>query len=154
MKIIYKPYFSSEFFIFSEISTKFTYSELSNEYGAPFQRTYASLDNYLFTGYDDYTDLKNKIAREYRYDTDGALVKTYVTFQYTELGANATSSYFTKVERPSRNGVLIPGTDWMTTKYEVVDNMIIYPPSGVDINDLSIVTHIDINVKNSEIKKC
>ena len=131
---------------------EWTYSELSNEYGAPFQRTYASLDNYLFTGYDDYTDLKNKIAREYRYDTDGALVKTYVTFQYTELGANATSSYFTKVERPSRNGVLIPGTDWMTTKYEVVDNMIIYPPSGVDINDLSIVTHIDINVKNSEIK--
>jgi hypothetical protein len=55
------------------------------------------------------------------------------------------------VERPSRNGVLIPGPDWMTTKYEVVDNMIIYPPSGVDINDLSIVTHIDINVKNSEV---
>lgn len=130
---------------------EWTYGDLANEYGVPFQRTYESLDNYLFTGYNDYEDLKNKISKDYRYDTDESLVKTYVTFQYTELGANATSSYFTKVERPSRNGVLIPGSDWMTTKYEVVDNMIIYPPSGVDFNDLSIVTHIDINVKNSEI---
>jgi len=128
-----------------------TYADLANEYGVPIQRTYESLDNYLFTGYNDYEDLKNKISKDYRYDTDGSLAKTYVTFQYTELGANATSSYFTKVERPSRNGVLIPGTDWMTTKYEVVDNMIIYPPSGVDFNDLSIVTHIDVNVKNSQV---
>ena len=129
---------------------EWTYAELANEYGLPFQRTYESLDNYLFTGYNDYEDLKNKIAKDYRYDTDGAIVKTYVTFQYTELGANQTPFYFTKTERPSRNGILIPGSDWMTTKYEVVDNMIIYPPVGVDFNDLSIVTHIDINVKNSE----
>jgi len=127
-----------------------TYAELSEEYSLPTQRAYESLDNYLFTGYNDYEDLKNKIAKDYRYDTDGAIVKTYVTFQYTELGANATSFYFTKTERPSRDGILIPGPDWMTTKYEVVDNMIMYPPTGVDFNDLSIVTHIDINVKNSE----
>lgn len=128
-----------------------TYADLASEYGVPVQRAYDSLDNYLFTGYNDYEDLKNKVAKDYRYDTDGALVKTYVSFQYTELGANATWAYFTKAERPSRNGVLIPGSDWLTTKYEVVDNMIIYPPSGVDFNDLSIVTHIEINVKNSEV---
>jgi len=127
-----------------------TYAELASEYGVPVQRTYTSLDNYLFTGYNDYEDLKNKVSKDYRYDTDGAVVKTYVTFQYTELGANQTSFYFTKTERPSRDGVLIPGHDWMTTKYEVVDNMIIYPPSGVDFNDLSIVTHIEMNVKNSQ----
>jgi len=127
-----------------------TYAELANEYGLPVQRTYESLDNYLFTGYNDYEDLKNKISKDYRYNTDGAIVKTYVTFQYTELGANQTYFYFTKTERPSRDGVLVPGSDWMTTKYEVVDNMIIYPPSGVDFNDLSIVTHVEINVKNSE----
>jgi hypothetical protein len=127
-----------------------TYADLSNQYGLPVQRTYDSLDNYLFTGYNDYEDLKNKISKDYRYDTDGALVKTYVTFQYTELGANQTYFYFTNTERPSRDGVLVPGPDWMTTKYEVVDNMIIYPPSGVDFNDLSIVTHIEINAKNLE----
>lgn len=128
---------------------EWTYAELANEYGLPIQRTYESLDNYLFTGYNDYEDLKNKVSKDYKYDTDGAIVKSYITFQYTELGANQTSFYFTKTERPSRDGILIPGSDWMTTKYEVVDNMIIYPPSGVDFNDLSIVTHIDINVKNS-----
>jgi hypothetical protein len=127
-----------------------TYAELANEYGVPVQRTYTSLDNYLFTGYNDYEDLKNKISKDYRYDTDGAVVKTYVTFQYTELGANQTYFYFTKTERPSRDGVLVPGSDWMTTKYEVVDNMIIYPPAGVDFNDLSIVTHVEMNVKNSQ----
>lgn len=125
-----------------------TYAELSNEYGLPVQRTYTSLDNYLFTGYNDYEDLKNKISKDYKYDTDGEIVKSYVTFQYTELGANETYFYFTKIERPSRDGVLIPGSDWMTTKYEVVDNMIIYPPTGVDFNDLSIVTHIEINIKD------
>jgi hypothetical protein len=129
---------------------EWTYAELANEYGIPIQRTYESLDNYLFTGYNDYEDLKNKIAKDYRYDTDGSIVKTYITFQYTELGANQTPFYFTKTERPSRDGILVPGSDWMTTKYEVVDNMIIYPPSGVDFNDLSIVTHIDINVKNTQ----
>ncbi len=127
-----------------------TYAELSDEYGLPFQRTYTDLDNYLFTGYNDYEDLKNKISKDYKYDTEEALVKTYVTFQYTELGANATQFYFTKTEKPSVDGIVIPGSDWMTTKYEVVDNMIIYPPVGVDFNDLSIVTHIDINVKDSE----
>ena len=128
-----------------------TYAELANEYGLPVQRTYESLDNYLFTGYNDYEDLKNKIAKDYRYDTDGAIVKSYVTFQYTELGANATPFYFTKTERPSKSGILVPGSDWMTTKYEVVDNMIIYPPAGVDFNDLSLVTHMDMNVKDSDI---
>ena len=128
-----------------------TYAELANDYGLPVQRTYESLDNYLFTGYNDYEDLKNKIAKDYRYDTDGAIVKSYVTFQYTELGANATPFYFTKTERPSRNGILVPGSDWMTTRYEVVDNMIIYPPVGVDFNDLSIVTHIDMNIEDSDI---
>ena len=127
-----------------------TYAELANQYGVPVQRTYTSLDNYLFTGYNDYDDLKNKVSKDYRYDTDEAVVKTYITFQYTELGANQTYFYFTKTERPSRDGILIPGSDWMTTRYEVVDNMIIYPPAGVDFNDLSIVTHIEMNVKNSQ----
>lgn len=127
-----------------------TYAELSDEYGVPVQRTYASLDNYLFTGYNDYEDLKNKVSKQYKYDTSASLLKSYITFQYTELGANQTSFYFTKTEKPSRDGVLVPGSDWMTTKYEVVDNMIIYPPKGVDFNDLSIVTHLEANLKNSE----
>ena len=127
-----------------------TYAELSDEYGLPIQRSYTSLDNYLFTGYNDYEDLKNRISKEYKYDTDNELVRSYVTFQYTKLGANETYYYFTKTERADRDGILVPGSDWMTTRYEVVDNMIIYPPSGVDFKDLSIVTHLEINVKDSE----
>lgn len=134
--------------IFSEEQTvdSWTYSELFAEYQNPIQRTYESLDNQLFTGYDDYTDLKNKSAKIYRYDTSNSVVKTYITFQYTQTGANAPESYFINTVPVSKSGIVKPGNDWITTRYEVVDHTIIYPPAGIDINDLSIVTHVHFNI--------
>lgn len=122
------------------------YSELSSEYSYPEQRTYESLDNYLFTGYVDYQDLAEKSVKTYSYDTSNEIVKTYITFEYLESGANANSSFFTKIEDVPKNGVISPGSDWINTKYEVVDNIIIYPPKGIDFNDIAIVTHIEFNV--------
>ena len=49
-----------------------TYAELFAQYNAPISRTYESLDNQLFTGYDDYSDLANKVAKTYNFDTSGA----------------------------------------------------------------------------------
>lgn len=95
-----------------------------------------------------------------KYDTSGALVKSYISFQYISSGANASMTYFNKTELPPANGVIQPGinivgyTDedvpkpiydnFMSTKYEVVDGMVIYPPVGVNFRDLAIVTHIEI----------
>jgi hypothetical protein len=95
-----------------------------------------------------------------KYDTTGALVKSYISFQYISSGANASMTYFTKTELPPANGVIQPGTNvigytedanpkpiydsFMNTKYEVVDGMVIYPPVGVNFRDLAIVTHIEI----------
>jgi hypothetical protein len=78
------------------------------------------------------------------YDTSNEQVKTYITFQYTQSGSNAPSSYFTSTEKAPTNNVITPGSDWITTKYEVLDGTIIYMPSGINFGEVSIVTHIEI----------
>jgi hypothetical protein len=133
-------------FLEEEQTGSWTYGELQNEYSNPIQRTYDSLDNQLFTGYMDYSDLKNKSTKNYKYDTSSSLVRSYVTFQYIESGANAVDGYFINKELPPKEGVVNPGNNWMNTKYEVINNMIIYPPSTADTKDLAIVTHLEFLV--------
>lgn len=135
-------------FLQETTDTQWTYAELQEEYSNPIQRTYESLDNQLFTGYENYNDLKNKSTSSYKYDTSSSVVKTYITFQLLENGANNTLSSFTETELAPKNGIVVPGTNWINTKYEVVDNMIIYPPTSVSFDDLAIVTHIEI-ISNS-----
>lgn len=88
-----------------------------------------------------------------QYDTEDSYVRTYVSFQYLEIGANAPFTYFTSIHPAPENNVVIPeaNLDWITTKYEVVDGTIIYPPDGVNFNDISIVTHIEFKVPQSTI---
>ena len=142
-------------FIEEEQTGNWTYKELSDQYNLPVQRTYESLDNQLFTGYLDYNDLKNRAYKNYKYDTSNSLVKSYVTFQYVENGANLLESNFINVEKPSNDSVVAPGDGWINTKYEVVNNMIIYPPKNAGVQDLALVTHLDFNVKgiiNNKVK--
>lgn len=134
-------------FIEEEQIGSWTYRELKDEYNIPVQRTYTSLDNQLFTGYLNYDDLKNRAYKNYKYDTSGSLVKSYVTFQYIENGANLPESNFVNIEKPSNDSIVVPGDEWMTTKYEVVNNMIIYPPADARTLDLALVTHLEFNVK-------
>lgn len=130
----------------TEVLSEWSYSELRDEYSHPVQREYTSLDNQLFTGYNDYSDLQNRSSKTYTYDTSNSFVKSYVTFQYIESGSNSPDSYFIYRESPAKNGIVDPGTNWMNTKYEVVDNMIVYPPSTADFNDLSVVVHLDFKI--------
>lgn len=120
-----------------------TYNELYNEYSNPTQLDYDMLANSLYTQYQNYQELAEKTIKTYSYDTSNALVRTYITFQYLESGANTPSSSYSNVVLPPKNGIVKPGDEWLTTKYEVVDNMIIFPPSGVSFEDLAIVTHIE-----------
>lgn len=123
-----------------------TYSELAADYSYPEQRTYESLDNYLFTGYVDYQDLAEKSVKTYSYDTNESILKTYITFEYLETGANATNGFFTSIQDVPKNGVITPGDNWINTKYEIVDNVLIYPPKGADFNELAIVVHLEFSV--------
>lgn len=78
------------------------------------------------------------------FDTSGNSVRTYITFQYLASGATATRDYFTKIEPAPQNGIIEPGSDWITTKYEVVNGSIIYLPTGIDFSDVAIVTSVEI----------
>ena len=123
-----------------------SYQELQAEYQSPIQRGYDSLDNQLYTGYNDYQDLANKSTKSYKYDTSNSLVKSYVTFQYLENTSTNAESFFTTTELAPKNGIVNPVGNWINTKYEVVDGMLIYPPTGIDFNDLYVVLHLNFKV--------
>lgn len=135
-------------FVEEEVSGSWTYGQLKNTYSNPIQRTYESLDNHLFTGYNDYTDLQNKSQKLYSYDTSDAVVKTYISFEYLSNGANAKDQFFTYNLAAPKSGVLQPGPNWINTKYEIVNNMIIYPPLDIDFNDLKVVMHVDFKSRS------
>jgi hypothetical protein len=139
-------------FIEQVTSGTWNYSQLLDQYSNPDIKTYSILDNQLITGYENYTDLKNKVTRSYKYDTSSSLIKTYITFQYLKDEANKLLSQFYISETPPKNGVIRPDSNWMNTKYEVVDNMIVYPPANVDLHKLAIVTHIEFDVNGSSTK--
>lgn len=138
----------SKFFEIETDPTEWSYAQLYNKFNYPKKRTYDSLDNFLFTGYRDYEDLQYNQTRTYKYDTTDALVRSFVSFQYIKAGATQSNSFFTNIEPAAKEGTVEPGSNWVNTKYEVIDNMIIYPPSNVDFNKLSMVTHLEIKVKN------
>lgn len=77
------------------------------------------------------------------YDTSDALVKTYVTFQYLQ-SPNAPFKSFTNTKLLPADGILVPDLGIFNTRYEVVDNAIIYLPAGVNFNDLELVVHVEL----------
>lgn len=92
----------------------------------------------------DYPAFKKYDAASY--DTSDQLVKSYISFQYVSSGANASPEFFTSVQPMPKNGVVLPGDNWMNTKYEVVNGAIIYPPKDISIESLAIVTHLELSV--------
>jgi hypothetical protein len=79
------------------------------------------------------------------YDTSGAEVKTYIAFQTIASGANKTNRNFSNTKKIGQSGVIDPiETEWVNTRYEVVNDSIIYLPKNVDFKTLAIVTQIEI----------
>jgi hypothetical protein len=106
-----------------------------------FDKKYYDLDFIQFNL--DYPALEN--FSNGKYDTQNNLIRSYVSFQYLKSQPSAKDSYFSKVSAP-QNGVIFPGPEWLNTKYEVVDGTIIYPPKGIRLSDVSIVTHLEWQV--------
>jgi hypothetical protein len=45
-----------------------------------------------------------------------------------------------------KNGIVSPGEEFLYSKYEVLDDTIIYPPPGINFNSLSINIHIEMSI--------
>ena len=83
------------------------------------------------------------------FDTSNLPVKTYISFQYLSSGANKTDVSIPSRQRIGKVNVVLPGTNWMTTMYEVVSGTVIYPPTGVDYRKLAIVIHMIFETKST-----
>jgi len=133
-----------------EVAESWTYAQLKSQFEHPEQKTYYQFDNFLFTGWSNYEDVQERSVKFYQYDTDNASIRSYVTFQYVLEGANAPQTSFDIIE--SAKSTRIVDIDehphWATTKFEVVDNTIIYPTKTIDFNELAIVYHLEFNIRN------
>ena len=88
----------------------------------------------------DYVKIKKFL--DGKYDTSSMPVKTYVSFSYLKdsLGADRQN-----IEGLDASGIVEPGSEWKTTKYEVLNDTIIKFPIGVDKFSLAINFSIEIN---------
>jgi len=133
----------------SEEIGSWTYYELQQAYQHPLQRTYIDLDNILFTGWNNYQDMQERSVKYYEYDTKDASIRSYITFQYIEDGANEPFDQFENTVPPKEGSIIDIDNypDWLTTKFEVIDNTLVYPTKSVDFNQLAIVYHLDYNIR-------
>jgi hypothetical protein len=98
-------------------------------------------------GYPTTTTLQQESgALSYYYNTDGAQIKSYATFQYVADGANIPTS-FANEEPPDEYKVLDLNNyeNWETTRFEILDNTLIYPIKNVDFNKIAIVYSLEFN---------
>lgn len=77
-----------------------------------------------------------------KYDSTNSPIKMYASFQFLANGSNRTLSSFSNTELLGTEGVVRPGPEWINTKYEVTDDTIIYPPIGINPDNISINIHI------------
>lgn len=86
------------------------------------------------------------------YDTSAMPVKTYVSFEYLNNGVTPVR---TNVQKLNKLGIVQPGDEWQTTKYEVLNDTIIKFPRGVDKFSLGVSIQIEINsegILNDNVK--
>ena len=111
--------------------------------------TYQDLDFIQFNV--DYPQINKFLSNSF--DTTDSIIRTFISFQELRDDAAVSVKKFTKTVMAPKNGVVVPAEDWQTrnsdgtvsyVKYEVVNDTIIYPPSNMSFNNLSIVMHIEI----------
>ena len=137
--------------LFSETVSSWDYENLDLSYDHTVQRSYSQLDNSLFSGWQDYEDMDQQSIKNYFYDTENSFVRSYITFQSIDSGANKNLKNFSQKQTVRNNKILNVSNfnDWENIAFEVVDNTIIYPPSGVDFNKFAIVTHLVFDIKGT-----
>jgi hypothetical protein len=127
----------------------FSYIDLYKQYSSPLQQTYADLDDPDENGWEDYQDMSQQSVSAYVYNTDNSHIKSYITFQYVSEGANSPVNNFTTIDRPTETRVLDIDShpEWLTTRFEVVNNTLIYPSKTIDFNELAIVYRLEFKVR-------
>ncbi len=109
---------------------------------------YYDLDFLQFNlGYPTTTTLIEESGNAgYYYDTTGAQIKSYITFQYVSEGANIALPFANEQTLNQYKVVDINDyEDWETTRFEILNNTLIYPIKTKDFNSLAIVYSLEFN---------
>jgi len=76
------------------------------------------------------------------YYTNDSGIRTYISFQTISGGATLSANSFVNTQSIDRSRLVEPSSEWVNTKYEVVNGSIVYLPPSIDIEDTAIVLHI------------
>jgi hypothetical protein len=130
------------------VTGSWTYEELSEDYASPTIRPYEALDNEFISGYGDYDDLKNKSVTITSHDFSNSSVRSYMTFQKISDGANKPLSEYSTYQSIPSGGVLDVNkfSNKFSTKFEIKDQSIIYPPKTLGIDNTALVVHLEIDI--------
>ncbi len=135
-------YPANSLLVSSTTSTPWTYADIltSTNYS-----TYGQLFNYALNNSLNYQEFSSNQTTVFSFNTSNSSVKSYVTFQYVEDGANLIPSTFTELTSANESKIIDISnySDWEKRKFEVVDNNIIYPRKDVDFNDVAVVVSLE-----------
>jgi hypothetical protein len=141
--------------IFEKVETtgdvdEWTYAALKNKFALPTQKKYSDLDNHLYTGYVDYESLRINTEFYYRYNTDRSLVKTFIYFKTIDSAVASSPTYYTEKISAPKSRVVSPGEEWINTKYEVVNNTVVFMPPNVDVDKVALCFEVQFKVNGTE----
>jgi hypothetical protein len=104
-------------------------------------------------GYPTTLSLTEESGDSFYYNTSGSEVKSYLTFQYLADGANIPTS-FENQEAPNEYNIvdLDNHPDWENTRFEILNNTLIYPTKLTNFNNLAIVYSLDFNSRRTLTK--
>jgi hypothetical protein len=114
----------------------FDFLQFNVGYDAPVSRTSSNLNTGRYSGFANSS--LNLLT---------TMVRTYITFEPLSNPYQPDST-FTTTQAIPLSLTISPGagTSWQTTKYEVSDGVIVYPPTDPDLSQLCIVVHTEFQV--------
>lgn len=139
-----------------ELTQSWTYDDLYIWFRQDTTRTYASLDSFAYTGWDDYAEMNLQTTQYEFYNTVDNYVRSYVSFQPIATGANESLLDLSNHVQARSNAIVDTQTligQWEVSAYEVVDGSIIFPPTidqnnlSIDFNNYALVYHLDFKAK-------
>lgn len=125
------------------------YLDFDNQYSYPISFPYDILDDI----YSDYQDIQEQKKNINRIDTSNSSMKIFATFQLLAEGCNEPLKNFTNTQN-IYNEYVVDATKQENysdsyiaykTKFEITDNVIIYPPKKISFENVAIVLHFIIN---------
>lgn len=127
------------------------YVEFEDYYNYPISYDYSFLQNSSLSGFTDYQSLVDNDYPVTTYLSNETSLKIHATFQTISSGIKEPIKNFA-YEKLIKKDLLIDASKDQEldpllpygTKYQVVDGSIIYPPNYIDINDIAIVFHFNI----------